>query len=65
MLVLTVSEGQTIEIGSDIVIHFVKHGRHRSKVGITAPQAVPIFHDREKTPRPTQKRKKRVPAVVQ
>jgi len=41
MLQLTRRPGQTIEIGDDIVIHFVSTG-HQIRVGIEAPDSFKI-----------------------
>lgn len=42
MLVLSREQGESIVIGQDIVIHVVKIARGRVRIGIIAPDDVPV-----------------------
>ena len=42
MMIMRRREGEKILIGDDIVIHIAQIGRNRVRIGIEAPQEVPI-----------------------
>ncbi|RMF06626.1 MAG: carbon storage regulator [Candidatus Neomarinimicrobiota bacterium] len=45
MLILTRKSGEKIRIGNDILIQPMKSGKGKVKIGITAPDNVPIYRE--------------------
>jgi carbon storage regulator len=45
MLVLTRKNGESIRIGDGIIIKVLEHSSHQVRIGITAPQEVPIHRE--------------------
>ena len=45
MLILGRRTGETIRIGDDIEAHILSQDGYQTKVGVTAPQEVPVHRD--------------------
>ncbi|MFQ6614206.1 MAG: carbon storage regulator CsrA [Fidelibacterota bacterium] len=45
MLILTRKSGEKIRIGNDILIQPMKTARGKVKIGITAPESIPIYRE--------------------
>ncbi|NOZ74640.1 MAG: carbon storage regulator CsrA [FCB group bacterium] len=45
MLILTRKSGEKIRIGNDILIQPMKTAKGKVKIGITAPESIPIYRE--------------------
>jgi carbon storage regulator len=43
MLLLTRRRGESIQIGDDILVTFIRNNRGEAVIGITAPRDIPVY----------------------